>query len=62
MAEREWDVPTLDHVIREALKARDFPAVVAGIKVMATIDAEYAQAILDEINLGLDIAKELNSA
>ena len=35
------------------MKARDFPAVVAALKVLAVTDLVQAQAVLDTIELGL---------
>ena len=49
----EWNPEVLTRIIHEALKARDFPAVVAALKVLAVIDPVQAQAVLDTITLGL---------
>jgi hypothetical protein len=51
-----WDAATLTKIIDEALQARDFPAVIAALKVLAVTDPVQAQAVLDTINLGLLIA------
>jgi len=49
----EWNPEVLTRIIHEAMKARDFPAVVAALKVLAVTDPAQAQAVLDTIELGL---------
>lgn len=53
----EWDADTLVKVIGEALKERDFEAVIAGVKVLATVDPQKAQDVYDTIQAGLMIGK-----
>ncbi len=50
-----WDADTLMKVIADAMKARDFEAVIAGIKILATVDAGMAQDVYDTIQAGLAI-------
>jgi hypothetical protein len=50
-----WDAGTLVKVIERALKDRDFKAVTAAIKVLATVDPHKAQDVLDTIQAGLAI-------
>lgn len=57
MADEPWNERVLEQIIHDALAARDFVAVRDGLAVLATVNAERAQIILDTINLGLDIAK-----
>jgi hypothetical protein len=52
----EWDPEVLTRIIHEAMKARDFPAVVAALKVLAVTDPVQAQAVLDAIHLGLALS------
>jgi hypothetical protein len=51
------DADTLVKVISQALKNDDFPAVVAGIKVLATVDPGKAQDVLDTIQAGIAICE-----
>lgn len=50
-----WDAGTLIKVISQALKDNDFPAVIAGIKALATVDPGKAQDILGTIQAGIAI-------
>jgi len=52
----EWDAATLVKIVNEALKARDFPAVMAALKVLAVTDPVKAQQVHDTIQAGLAIA------
>ncbi len=51
----QWDADTLVKVIGQALKDKDFRAVEAGIRVLATVDSRKAQDVLDMIQAGLMI-------
>jgi hypothetical protein len=51
----EWDADTLVKVIAEALKNKDFQAVDAGIRVLATVDPGKAQDVYDMIQAALVI-------
>jgi hypothetical protein len=51
----QWNADTLVKVIEQALKDRNFKAVAAGIKVLATVDPHKAQDVLDTIQAGLAI-------
>ena len=53
----EWDADTLMKVIADAMKARDFEAVVAGIKILATVDPQMAQDVYDTIQAGIMIGR-----
>lgn len=53
----EWDADTLVKVIGAALKNKDFQAVEAGIRVLATVDPGKAQDVYDMIQAGLMIAE-----
>ena len=57
----QWDADTLVKVIGEALKNRDFQAVGAGIRVLATVDARKAQDVYDTIQAGLLIHERSGS-
>ena len=48
---------TLMKVIADAMKARDFEAVVAGIKILATVDPQMAQDVYDTIQAGIMIGR-----
>lgn len=52
----EWDAATLETIIGEALKARDFKAVVAAVRILATVDPARAEAMLDALQLGIAVA------
>ena len=47
----------LELAIHKALKARDMPAVVGLLKLLAVRDPSRAQVVLDLITLGLEIRK-----
>ena len=49
----EWNAGVLTKIIAEALAARDFPAVVAALRVLALTDPAQAQAVYDTIQLGI---------
>jgi hypothetical protein len=51
-----WDPDTLVQIITEALKARDFPAVEAALKVLAVTDPGRALDVHNTLLLGLDLA------
>ena len=53
----EWDADTLMKVIADAMKARDFEAVIAGIKILATVDPGKAQDVYDTIQAGIMIGR-----
>lgn len=55
----EWNPEVLTRIIHEAMKARDFPAVVAALKVLAVTDPVQAQAVYDTIEIGLQIAADV---
>jgi hypothetical protein len=51
----EWDADTLMKIIAEAIRYKDWDAVIAAIKVLATVDACLAQDVYDTIQAGLVI-------
>jgi len=52
----EWDYADyLMRVIGDEVKNRDFRAVEAGIRVLATVDPRKAQDVYDAIQAGLTI-------
>jgi hypothetical protein len=51
----QWDADTLIKVIGEALRNADFKAVEAAIRILATVDPQRAQDVLDTIQAGLAI-------
>jgi hypothetical protein len=51
----QWDADTLIKVIGEALRRADFKGVEAAIRVLATVDPQRAQDVLDTIQAGLAI-------
>jgi len=51
----QWDADTLVKVIGEALRNTDFQAVEAAIRILATVDPQRAQDVLDTIQAGLAI-------
>jgi hypothetical protein len=51
----EWDADTLMKIIAEAIRYKDWDAVIAAIKVLATVDPHLAQDVYDTIQAGLMI-------
>lgn len=54
--ERRFTVDELEQIVEAALRERDFPAVVAAIRLLAAQDAARAELLLSTIEVGLYLA------
>jgi len=53
----DFTADELEQIIANAIKAADFPAVIAAIKYLAIVDPDRAEAVLATIDLGLAIGR-----